>query len=78
VLFERHPLPISKFLFAAALGAIGFSFFRLLLLAPFADNQVWFVFWEEITELLYVLAVGVALILFRRSLLDKPTVTAGG
>lgn len=71
-LFERHPLPISKFLFAAALGAIGFSFFRLLLLAPFADNQVWFVFWEEITELLYVLAVGVALILFRRSLLDKP------
>jgi rhodanese-related sulfurtransferase len=77
VLFERHPLPISKFLFAAALGAIGFSFFRLLLLAPFADNQVWFVFWEEITELLYVLAVGVALILFRRSLLDEPLVTAG-
>jgi rhodanese-related sulfurtransferase len=78
VLFERHPLPISKFLFAAALGAIGFSFFRLLLLAPFADNQVWFVFWEEITELLYVLAVGVALILFRRSLLDKSMVTGGG
>jgi hypothetical protein len=74
---ERHPLPVSKLLFAAALGALGFAFFRLMLLAPFADNQVWFAFWEEITELLYILAVGVLLIMFRKSLLAVPTPATG-
>jgi len=73
---ERHPLPIAKVLFAAALGAMGFAYFRLLLLAPFADNQVWFVSWEEITELLYILGVGGILFLFRASLLAGAPVEA--
>jgi rhodanese-related sulfurtransferase len=71
---ERHPVSVSKVLFAAGAGALGFAWFRLFLFAPFADNQVWFAFWEEVTELLYVASIGFVLLVFRGALLGPRTV----
>ena len=54
---DAAPIPdASKALFCAGLGALGFSFFRLVLASIFSQNLVWFEFWEETTELMYVLA----------------------
>jgi len=68
-LVERRPVVVSKILFSAAVGAMGFSLLRLMLVAPFSDNQVWFAFWEETTELIYVGLIGAVLALFQRGLL---------
>lgn len=59
----------SKVFFAAGTGAVGFSFFRLIVFHAYRDNLVWFGAWEEATELLYVLGVGVVLWVFREALL---------
>jgi rhodanese-related sulfurtransferase len=66
LLVERRAVPLSKVLLSAALGAMTFSFFRLLLVAAFVDRQVWFASWEEVTELVYVLLAGCVLVLFPR------------
>lgn len=66
--FERRTMPISKILFSAAVGAIGFSYFRLFLVASFVDSQVWFAAWEEMTELLFIAIIGGTLLVFSRSL----------
>jgi hypothetical protein len=64
------PIPfLTKALACAGLGALGFSFFRVTLSAIFADNLVWFEFWEEATELMFTAAIGFALWQFRHSLL---------
>jgi len=65
---ERYPVPWSKMLFAAGMGALGFSYFRFGLLAAFHDHPVWFSAWEEITELLYIGTVAGMLWVFRRGL----------
>jgi hypothetical protein len=67
-LVERRPVPVSKAFFAAAMGAIGFSYFRFILVAAFIDNQVWFAAWEETTELLFVALVGGIALIFRHAL----------
>lgn len=61
---ERHPLRYTRILIAAGVGAVGFSFFRGALLAMFADDRVWFVAWEEITELAAILSVLALLYVF--------------
>jgi rhodanese-related sulfurtransferase len=66
--YERYPVPWSKTLFAAGMGALGFSYFRFGLLAAFHDGPVWFSAWEEITELLYIGTVAGMLWVFRRGL----------
>jgi rhodanese-related sulfurtransferase len=68
---ERRSVDYSKVLFSAALGAAGFGWFRLVLVASFVDNQVWFVAWEETTELLFVGLAIVVLILFEAGLTPK-------
>jgi hypothetical protein len=45
----RNPVLWSKLFFAAGTGALGFSFFRLVLLQVYRDNLVWFGAWEELT-----------------------------
>jgi rhodanese-related sulfurtransferase len=72
-LLERRSVAYSKILFAAAMGAMGFSLLRLFIVAPYIENQVWFAFWEETTELVYIGAVGAALLVFKRGLLGKPS-----
>jgi hypothetical protein len=80
LLVERRPVPVSKALFAAAIGAIGYSYFRFILVAAFIDNQVWLAAWEETTELLFVTLAGGVLLIFRQALfLDRSaTETAVG
>lgn len=65
---EHRAVPISKMLFSAGAGAVGFSYFRLVLVASFVDAQVWFAAWEEITELLFVGVIAVVLLVFNRVL----------
>ncbi len=79
MLFKKDaPVPLAKVLFAAALGPLGFGFMRLFLSGAFADNLLWYVVWEEVTELLFVAAVGYVLWIFRHTLLAKPVQEAGG
>ncbi|MCC7119102.1 MAG: hypothetical protein IT310_11295 [Anaerolineales bacterium] len=59
---------LAKALFSAGLGALGFAFFRITLNAIFVNSLVWFEFWEEATELMFVGAVAFALWRFRTAL----------
>jgi hypothetical protein len=68
---KQDPMLWSKVFFAAGIGAMGFSFFRLFLLHCYRDNLVWFGAWEEVTELLFVLGVALVLWTFRRALLAE-------
>jgi rhodanese-related sulfurtransferase len=69
LLLKKHePVAWSKFFFAAAMGPLGFSLLRLFIYAPYHENQVWFAFWEEITELLFVVGAAAVLWLFRKGL----------
>lgn len=62
------PLPLITRLFASAgLGALGFSMFRVTLDAVFVGNLVWFEFWEEATELIFIAAVAFTLWQFRHA-----------
>jgi hypothetical protein len=66
------PIPhVTKILFSAGLGALGFSLFRITLASMFANNLVWFEFWEEATELMFISAFAFMLWQFRNSLLQK-------
>lgn len=60
-----------KMLVCAGIGALGFSFFRVALNAMFADALVWFEFWEEATELMFVGAVAFVLWRYRKILLER-------
>ena len=60
---------LPKVLFAAGVGVLGFSFLRLVFFGIYQDNLIWFNFWEELTELMYMVGVGFALWTFRRGLL---------
>jgi rhodanese-related sulfurtransferase len=66
-----HTFGLAKATFAGGVGALGFGMFRLLLGAAFDQNRVWFLFWEETTELVFIVGVGVVLGIFRRSLVDR-------
>jgi rhodanese-related sulfurtransferase len=54
-------IPLSKVLFAAGLGPLGFGMLRMVLFTAYADNQVWLNVWEEVTELLFIAGVAFAL-----------------
>jgi len=62
---KADPLPLAKILFASGLGFFGFSMFRLVLFQVYRDNLTWFVFWEEATELLFIVGLAVVLWIFR-------------
>ena len=65
---NENPLQPSKLLFGAALGVMGFSFFRFIVFQGFRTRLVWMDFWEEITEFIYIAAIVAILWYFRRSL----------
>lgn len=56
---------LPKLFLAAGVGFLAFSFFRLMLLSFYSDNMVWFVFWEEATEMLLIVSIGAVLWIFR-------------
>jgi hypothetical protein len=61
----RDGWQISKVLAAAGAGALGFSFLRLMVFHFYSNNLVWFEFWEETTELLFVFGLALVLCMFR-------------
>ena len=63
----RH-LIFSKIFFAAGMGHLVFGFLRLMLVAFYRDNHVWFEFWEETTELILVAGIAIVLWVFRAGL----------
>jgi len=65
------PLPSAKLTFAAAMGPLVFGFFRLVLTSFYARSLAWSAFWEESTELLFIVAVGFVLWTFREGLSPK-------
>jgi rhodanese-related sulfurtransferase len=72
ILKENKPLPhLSRILIAGGLGCLGFSMFRLVFVMIFEENLVWFSFWEEFTELIFVMAVIAILLIFRKNLLRE-------
>ena len=68
---REDPVALAKILFAAAVGPLSFGLVRLFLFSTFRDNLVWFDVWEEVTELLFTLAVTYVLWIFRDSLFAK-------
>ena len=72
---QRLPSPFAWVLSAAGLGALAFSFFRLILGMVFETNLIWSTFWEELTELVFVTSIWTFLLLFRNSLLMEETST---
>ena len=61
----------SKVFFSAGSGAFGFALFRLILFQSYRDDLVWFVGWEELTELLFVVSAGLVLWVFRHGLFSR-------
>jgi hypothetical protein len=76
LLFKReNPVGLSKALLAAGLGPLGFGTIRLFLNSAYANQLMWSAAWEEITELLFVAFVAIALWLFRQALVrEQPAV----
>ena len=58
----------AKIALAAGLGPLGFGMLRMMLGGAYDQNRVWYLFWEETTELLFLLAVCFVLWTFRRGL----------
>lgn len=61
--------PLARILLCTGAGFLGFGFFRVTLGLVYADALVWANFWEELTELMFVVAVIYTLWVFRRTLL---------
>jgi rhodanese-related sulfurtransferase len=60
----------AKVALAAGLGPLGFGMLRMVLGGAYDHNRVWYLFWEEGTELLFILSVLAMVWIFRRGLLD--------
>jgi len=72
LLFKRHdPIGPAKIAFAAGAGPLAFGWLRMTLGGAFDQNRVWYAFWEETTELLFLLAVCGVLWIFCDGLLPK-------
>ncbi len=69
-LFARKQAGIetAKILFAAGLGPLAFGGLRMFLGAAYDQHQVWYLFWEECTELALVAAACIVLWIFHRRL----------
>jgi hypothetical protein len=62
----------AKVLFAGGAGFLAFAFFRLALFSMFRDELSWFVIWEEWTEMLFIAASWLFILIFRK----KPLLAA--
>jgi len=68
---KENALPLAKIFFAAGVGPMGFGLFRSILTTMYSQNLVWFSFWEEFTELLFIMGVCFMLWIFRYGLFKK-------
>ncbi|MCX6905447.1 MAG: hypothetical protein NTW03_18605 [Verrucomicrobia bacterium] len=77
LLFKRQePVAMSKALFAAGMGPLSFGLLRLFLVFTFGNDLMWFETWEEVTELIFVVAVAVVLWVFRERLFVREEAAA--
>ncbi len=60
------PIATAKIAFAAGIGPLGFGMLRMVLGGAYDQNRVWYLFWEEFTELLFILGICFVLWTFRR------------
>jgi rhodanese-related sulfurtransferase len=67
---KENAIAWAKIAFAAGIGPLGFGMLRLILGAFYDENRVWFLFWEEATEWLFIAGICFVLWIFRRSLLS--------
>lgn len=61
----------AKIALAAGLGPLGFGMLRMVLGGAYDQNRVWYLFWEESTELLFIAGTCAVLSIFRRGLLPE-------
>jgi rhodanese-related sulfurtransferase len=61
----KRGLNWSKPFLAIGIGHFAFAFLRMILLDLYISNMVWFVFWEEATELFMMCGIGLAVWIFR-------------
>lgn len=62
---NQNSLLVSKVLLSAAAGYLGFSMMRLIFASFYRELLVWFVFWEELTELILIVGILVVVLLIR-------------
>jgi rhodanese-related sulfurtransferase len=72
LLKRDDPVTPSKMFFAAAMGPLGFGLMRLFLFSAYSDDLLWFIVWEEFTELVFVVGLAFGLWFFRESLFGEP------
>ena len=68
---KTNPLPLAKVLLAAGVGPLGFGIFRSILTAMYDEDLVWFAFWEEFTEFLFIAGICFLLWIFHHRLFEK-------
>lgn len=68
---KTNPLPLAKLFFAAGVGPLGFGMFRSVLTGMYNQDLVWFAFWEESTELVFVVGTCFLLWIFRHRLFEE-------
>ncbi|MDQ7779165.1 MAG: rhodanese-like domain-containing protein [Planctomycetota bacterium] len=74
LLFKRNdPVHTAKVVFACGMGALGFSMLRFVIFRCYQENLMWFVFWEEATEMLLIVGLVVFLHIFRKQLRSPET-----
>jgi rhodanese-related sulfurtransferase len=71
---KDNSLLLPKIFFAAGIGTLGFGTFRTISTSMYNNNLVWFNFWEEATELLFIVGVCFVLWLFHNSLLKSSVI----
>lgn len=69
VLDRPWSIPLESLFFSIGVGHLGFSLLRMIFLTAFHDDMVWFVFWEESTELLLMGALAYLVWVFRPDLM---------
>ncbi len=67
----RRSIGPAKIAFSAGLGPLGFGTLRMILGAAYDENRVWYLFWEEGTEFLFILGICFTLWTFRHGLFPK-------
>jgi hypothetical protein len=65
---KGNRLGAAKMAFAGGFGALGFGSLRMILAGAYSQRMVYFIFWEEATELLFILGVCCVLWIFRSGL----------
>jgi rhodanese-related sulfurtransferase len=71
VLKTKEPIGPAKIALAAGLGPLAFGLMRVILGGVYDNNRVWYLFWEEATEFLFIAGICLLLWIFRHRLLPR-------